>query len=1162
MAVNAKSPSANYAIALGASALALGFAYALLDSRTPFLPCIAAVLMISWRLGRGPGTLSAVFFIVFTTIELFGLSPEQTIPDVWRNVAREGMFAGVCALIIVISSAQRKAEARTLEQAEWLRFALANISNGVIGADAHGKITFLNPMAQRLTGFGDDSIGKPCSEIFKTVSLDSKEVLEDPITMALTGGGADGTTARFDRDVILISRDGRRYIVEDSATALHAPGGTPGHAVLVFRDVTEQRRSENELRIAADRYRLALEVGRLIPWEWNVSSDELIADGFKVLLPGADVPTRAAYTQYMHPDDLDATRTTALDALAQRTHYTVQYRLLPPGGETRWVESHGRPFFNDRGDPVKFVGVLRDVTEQKLVEKIIRDGQEQFRNVAESACDGFVTVDEKGKILYANGSFAELFGYKRSELIGLNLVSLVPEHLRKRHMQGVERFMKTGVKTVNWRQVEFPGLRKDGTEIAIEMSYSETRAGEKRLLSAIVRDVSQRKKDAEAMHTARQRLELAQRIAGLGLFEWQLREGRSTISPELEAMFGLLPGTYDGTYDMWEKIVHPDDLQKVRDNVRLMMVEDHPEYSSIYRVIWPDGSVHWMSSKTKMFRDENGAPVWALGVSLDITREKEAEAERERLLQNEKTARERLQLAHRIAGIGTFEWDAARGETHFSPELETLYGLKPGEFRQTFEHWSKLVHPDDWPRVQANAQRTLKSTGTEYAVEFRVVWPDGSIHWITTKGKLHRDALGKAVRLVGVEQDVTRQKSEAAEREHLLASEKRIRERFELAQRAARIGIHERNIRTGVIQCSPEWLKLTGMTSTTQTCMFDEWIARIHPDDRDHVMNTFAEFSQANTDYYFEYRVIWPDGSIHWVASSGKVLCDAQDQPELAIGASVDITERKALDAQRERILEHEKAARSEAERISQLKDEFLATVSHELRTPLTAILGWTQMLSEGVVEPEMLRRGLDSIARNSRAQAQLVEDLLDVSRVVTGQMRIQIEPLDLAEVVSASVDGIRPAAQAKKVSLVLNLSPARVSADADRLQQVVFNILFNAVKFSNIGGRIEVTVETDTLLVRLTVKDNGKGIAPAFLPNLFERFSQEDGSSTRRHGGMGLGLAIAKHLVELHGGSIRAASDGEGKGTTMTIELPTLRRGDSLILNSGRVAGPKAAMA
>ena len=261
-----------------------------------------------------------------------------------------------------------------------------------------------------------------------------------------------------------------------------------------------------------------------------------------------------------------------------------------------------------------------------------------------------------------------------------------------------------------------------------------------------------------------------------------------------------------------------------------------------------------------------------------------------------------------------------------------------------------------------------------------------------------------------------------------------------------------------------------------------------------------------------------------------------------------DVTERVSREAElqnqieeRSRLLSSEKLARNEAERANRLKDEFLATISHELRNPLNAILGWAHMLRLGKLTEANAERAVETIYRNAKSQAQLVADLLDVSRIISGKLRLDVRPVDLIYIVNAAIDSIRPAADAKSIRLQAMLDPAAgpISGDADRLQQIVWNLLTNAVKFTPKGGRIQVKLQRVDSHVEIVVSDSGVGINKEFLPHVFDRFRQADASTTRIHGGLGLGLSIVHQLVDLHGGSVSVHSEGEGKGATFTITLP-----------------------
>jgi PAS domain S-box-containing protein len=261
------------------------------------------------------------------------------------------------------------------------------------------------------------------------------------------------------------------------------------------------------------------------------------------------------------------------------------------------------------------------------------------------------------------------------------------------------------------------------------------------------------------------------------------------------------------------------------------------------------------------------------------------------------------------------------------------------------------------------------------------------------------------------------------------------------------------------------------------------------------------------------------------------------EEGPLVASAIRDISERKNAEAERARLL-RERAAHAETNRI---KDEFLATLSHELRTPLNAILGWTAMLREASLESDRVTHALATIERNARAQAQLIEDLLDVSRLITGKLRLDIAPVDLAAVVDAAAEVVRPSAQARGIELevVVEHRPILLLGDGDRLQQVVWNLLTNAIKFTPEGGRVELRAHSARSKATLTVRDTGRGIDPTFLPHVFDRFRQQDSTMTRAHGGLGLGLALVKSIVQAHGGAVDAASAGPGKGSTFRVEVP-----------------------
>jgi PAS domain S-box-containing protein len=320
-----------------------------------------------------------------------------------------------------------------------------------------------------------------------------------------------------------------------------------------------------------------------------------------------------------------------------------------------------------------------------------------------------------------------------------------------------------------------------------------------------------------------------------------------------------------------------------------------------------------------------------------------------------------------------------------------------------------------------------------------------------------------------------------------------------------------------------------------------EWTKLIHPEDAKETVGQWQRSVGTGQPFQMECRFRQANGEYRWHLTRARAKRDSKGNISMWVGSSTDIDTIKRADEERRQLLENERNARSEAERANQLKDEFLATLSHELRTPLNAILGWSQLILQGTMSKEHIQRGLEIIERNAHAQNKLIEDLLEMSSIISGKVRLDVQRLDLANIAEAAVESVAPAAEAKGIQLRKRIDPAAgvVSGDNNRLQQIIWNLLSNAVKFTPKDGSIDIIVERVSSHLEVTIADSGLGIKPEFLPHVFDRFRQADSSLTRNYGGLGLGLAIVKQLVGLHGGTVRAESDGEGKGASFIVTLP-----------------------
>ncbi len=338
------------------------------------------------------------------------------------------------------------------------------------------------------------------------------------------------------------------------------------------------------------------------------------------------------------------------------------------------------------------------------------------------------------------------------------------------------------------------------------------------------------------------------------------------------------------------------------------------------------------------------------------------------------------------------------------------------------------------------------------------------------------------------------------------------------------------------------WCEYTGLT--LEQSLGSGWLAALHPDDIQNADEVWSNAVKNGTIYNNEYRFKRAsDGSYRWQLARGLPLKDEQGIVVKWFGTCTDIHEQKQILEERAHLLELEQIARAKAETANRIKDEFLAVLSHELRTPLNAILGWSKLLQSRRLDQAKTSEALATIERNANLQVQLIEDLLDISRILQGKLTLNITKINLKSTILSALETMRLAAETKliQVSTVFEPDVGQVMGDLTRLQQVVWNLLSNALKFTPKGGKIEVRLEQADGYAQIIVSDTGKGISPEFLPFVFDYFRQADSTSTRNFGGLGLGLAIVRNIVEIHGGIVKAKSEGEGKGAIFTVSLPLL---------------------
>lgn len=495
-----------------------------------------------------------------------------------------------------------------------------------------------------------------------------------------------------------------------------------------------------------------------------------------------------------------------------------------------------------------------------------------------------------------------------------------------------------------------------------------------------------------------------------------------------------------------------------------------------------------------------------------------------------------MELVVRGADVGVWYCPLPFDVLIWDEKVKEHFHLAP-DAHVTIDTFYERLHPDDRERTREAIAKSVDAR-VHYDIDYRTVSADGTrIKWIRAIGRAFYAADGSPTRFDGVTVDTSERKlAELA----VATSE----ERYRLATRATNDVVWDWDLVTHEVRWNEALTVHFGHAVDATTCTASFWLGHVHPDDRSRVENSVrAVIDDASAELWqVEYRFLRADGSWVDVLDRGYVVRDAAGKGTRMIGAMQDLSERKRAERDRERVIEAERAARGEAERQNRMKDEFLATLSHELRTPLNAILGWAQILRGRLSPGDENARALEVITRNAKAQAKIVDDLLDMSHLLSGKIRLDVHRVAFGALVEASIDTARPMAETKNVELVSKVSSAtsrEVLGDAARLQQVMWNLLVNAVKFTPAGGTVEVALEQSSRTVSVQVRDDGEGIDGSFLPFVFDRFRQQDGSISRRHGGLGLGLSIVKQIVEAHGGQVIATSEGPGLGSTFTVTLP-----------------------
>jgi PAS domain S-box-containing protein len=789
--------------------------------------------------------------------------------------------------------------------------------------------------------------------------------------------------------------------------------------------------------------------------------------------------------------------------------------------------------------------------------------------------DAVIATDTQRRVTFMNAVAESLTGWARSDAMGKpveEVFVIVNEQSRQPVESPVARVLRDG------NIVSLAGntalIKKDGAETPIDDSAAPIKDDQGKLSGVVLVfcDISERRKAEDALRRSRERLDLILEASGIGFWYCDLPFNGLVWDEHSKAHFGL-PAGYPATLQTFYERLHPDDRVPVRQAIERAIAE-HLQYEVDYRTIGLDGRLRWVHAIGRTFYDDDGTPTRFDGITVDVTERKQAEEALAFVASIVESSDDAI-IGKRLDGT-ILSWNAG---------AERLYGYSAEEV--VGKHISLLTEPghDDIDDILAQVQSDKRIHHYETV---RVKKNGERVDVALTISPI-RDQAGALVAASTIARDISERKRAEAERARFFAateaSEQRARFLAEASTVLASSLDYEATLRSLARLAVPrlgDWcvvhiaedgqhLKQLAImhTDPARTAQAEELGRRFPPDPKASrgllnvlrtgkseyypLMDDALLASMARSEDHLQVMraagmksaMIVPLiargrtlGVITFVASESHAAYTATD-----LALAEDLARRAALAVDNAMLFAEAHRARAQAEAANRMKDEFLATVSHELRTPLNAIVGWSHMLRTRSFDEATTVRALETIERNAKSQAQIVEDILDVSRIITGKLRIEVQPIDLASVIESALDSVRPAAEAKEIRLQAIFDPhaGPVSGDGNRLQQVVWNLLANAVKFTPKGGRIQVRLERIDSHVEIIVADTGQGIHADLLPYVFDRFRQGDSTSTRLHGGLGLGLAIVRHLIELHGGTVTAESDGEDRGATFIVSLPLM---------------------
>lgn len=1051
-----------------------------------------------------------------------------------------------CVLVFRDISERHRAEVEERSAQEQIAMTLESVTDGFMRYDRDWRIVYVNAEAERINKLTRaEVLGRVVWEVFPTLAGTKFEA-------EFRRAVAEQVTVEFEN---YYEPFGRWYSLKGYPTV-------DGGLTTFIRDITPQKESENALRASEERSEFVRRSSGVGFWYCDLPFDvlhwdELVKAHFH-LPPDATVTIDTFYER-IHPDDREPTRQAIERSIAGRTPYEVDYRTVDPDtGTVTWVRAIGRTFYGPDGTPHRFDGVTLDVSDRKRAEQeVVRiaAGSEQLRRLYETVLTNtpdFVYVFSLDhKVLYANDALIKMWGRGQEGAIGKTFLEIgyEPWHAEM-HDREIDQVRATRQPIRG--EVPFHGTNglRQYDYIFVPVIGAD---GEVEAVAGTTRDVTDRKETERQLREGQEQLDFALAAADLGYWSLNLADHTAHRTLRHDQLFGydaLLP---EWTYELFLQHVVPAD-RPVVDAAFQNSVATGAPWAVECRIRRADGEVRHIWKKGLVLRDAEGKVERMLAIIGDITERRQLEERQAYLVRLADTLRplsdpidvqaEASRVLGEWLGANRVAFFEIRGDEYvierdYAAGVQTLAGRYPVDSfgpalfaafleGRTVIEADATTEPDRTPGEQA-AFAAIQARGH---VDVPLVKGGRFLAGMTVHVSERREWTGQEIAVI---QDTAERTWASVEQARVEAALRLSEERRRLALDAGELGAWHVDLATNVLTTDERFLII--FTGGTEPLNNEQVLTAIHADDRARIRAAVEAATRSDNPapYAEEYRVVHPDGSVRWVFAKGRANHHREEpgRPASFDGTLADITARKRIEEERERLVGQLRDA-------DRRKDEFLATLAHELRNPLAPIRNGLEIMRQAGAN-ETVEQARAMMERQLMQLIRLVDDLLDVSRVTSGKLALRKERVELRGIIDAAIETSRSLMEqaGHAWTVVVPEEPISVDGDATRLAQVVSNLLNNSAKYTPRGGHIRLSVHREEGVAVITVADDGIGIPPGMVGKVFEMFTQVDRTLEKTTGGLGVGLSLVKGLIEMHGGTIEAHSQGEGRGSEFIVRLP-----------------------